>query len=280
MACGPLFWPLRSSSWINGALLKGRDIQYPQGDYRWTPAGQNRYGHFAQYYDQLGWKRFTDSTFSKLGKIIRQFKINPKEIIDFGCGTGELLSRLADLDFTGIGVDASPGMIEKARLKLDPAEFHLLVGDICDKKANRKFPLATCFFDTINHITSQKNLRRFIKNVHHHLEYGGIFVFDFLTPEGLEEWQGTDLNSKDDYFLLQKGKYIPSRKRAMISIEGFVKRPDGNYDRFYQFIEERGITIDEMNQHLVSAGFQHISMRGFFHDYEIDQGGRILGMAG
>ena len=131
--------------------MKNKKNQYPEDDYRWAPDAKNSYGHFAEYYDQLGWKRYTDSSYAKLKKIIDNLNIQSGQIIDFGCGTGELLLRLSDLGFTGTGIDITPGMIEKARLKLDSSEFELISGDICSIKLNRKFTLATCFFDTLNH---------------------------------------------------------------------------------------------------------------------------------
>lgn len=253
--------------------------KYTEDDFRWAPAGENSYGHFARYYDQLGWKRFTDSTFRKLEKILKSLKLPENRIIDFGCGSGELLARLAEMDFTGSGIDISPGMLENAMLKLDSEEFELLEGDICSAKVNKSFPLAVCFFDTLNHIITKARLRKAIKNISNHIEENGYFVFDFLTPEGLSDWEGTEINSEDEYCVIQRGKYHQRKNRAEITIEGFVKKPDGYYERFRQEIIHRGITVVEMTELLKKAGFSRISMRGFFYDWELEEGGRIFGVA-
>jgi SAM-dependent methyltransferase len=199
--------------------------------------------------------------------------------VDFGCGTGELLKRLSKLGFTGVGIDISPGMIDCAREKLGRNKFELVTGDICNVRLHRKFPLATCFFDTLNHLTTKIEVRRCVKNIRNHLEEKGLFVFDFLTPEGLDDWNGIEVTSKDNHFILQKGKHHIRKGRAHIVIEGFIKNDNGCYDRFYQEIIERSIKIDEMAEHLRRAGFENMSFRGYHYDDELEKGGRILGIA-
>ncbi|MCP4634200.1 MAG: methyltransferase domain-containing protein [candidate division Zixibacteria bacterium] len=254
-------------------------MSLPKDDYRWTPDGKNSYGHFAEFYDQLGWRKFTDLTFRKLKGILSNEKPQIRTIIDFGCGSGELLSRLSKMEFTGAGIDISPGMLEAAQLKLDTGDFELIEGNICDARVKRKFPLAVCFFDTLNHLTTKKEVGLCIKNVMRHLDNNGLFVFDFLTPEGLSDWDTTDITSEEDYFIIQKGKHLVKQNRAKISIEGFVRIPSGEYKRFSQKIAQRGITINEINGLLQKAGFSKISLRGFYFDWELDEGGRILGIA-
>lgn len=253
--------------------------KYPHCDYRWAPEQLNSYGHFSRYYDLLGWSRFTDSSFSRLKAVIRNSNPRPESVIDFGCGTGDLLMRLSEMGFTGAGIDISEGMLQQARLKLDSSEFELVAGDICDTSIDRRFPLATCFFDTLNHIPNKRSLKRFLKNARSHLADGGKFVFDFLTPEGLADWEGTDITSEEEFTIIQKGKHHPRANRAVIEIEGFVKNPHGYYDRFYQKIIERGITVEEMTELLRGAGFEKIILRGYFYGWELEEGGRIFGVA-
>ncbi len=260
-------------------MSKTGSVNLPEEDYRWSPGPLNSYGYFAEYYDELGWIRFTNYTFRKLKELINKFKITPKEIIDFGCGTGELLLRLSKLGFTGAGVDFSPGMINRAEKKLKDLEFDLFTADICSADLSREFPLAACFFDTVNHISTRRQTKKFLKNARKHVSAGGMFVFDFLTPEGVKDWEGTEVTSNEDHFILQQGKFIKEKGKALVTIEGFVKQADGKYRRFQQFLEHNGITVEEMAQYLNDAGFEHFSMQGFYHDWELDHGGRILTVA-
>ncbi len=67
-----------------------------------------------------------------LNRIFEE-KIEGKTVIaDLGCGTGELLSRMVNKEFhTLIGVDASPEMLEQARIKLpDLDSIELRLGEV------------------------------------------------------------------------------------------------------------------------------------------------------
>lgn len=77
------------------------------------------------------WDRLKKEVLGELdlnGLIVRKL-MNRQEIADLGCGTGEMLSRLLELDKTKlIGVDASPEMLEQARIRLpysDPIDLRL-----------------------------------------------------------------------------------------------------------------------------------------------------------
>ncbi|QIK76747.1 class I SAM-dependent methyltransferase [Nocardioides piscis] len=51
----------------------------------------------------------------------------PSRVADLGCGTGTLTSLLTDAGYTVDGLDFSPAMVERARLKVPTATF--VVGD-------------------------------------------------------------------------------------------------------------------------------------------------------
>jgi len=64
-------------------------------------------------------------------------KLGLDHILDLGCGSGELLARLAGRDpaFHGHGVDANPGMIDVARARGLPADrVRFSVGDASDPR--------------------------------------------------------------------------------------------------------------------------------------------------
>ncbi|MCG8633682.1 MAG: metalloregulator ArsR/SmtB family transcription factor [Desulfobacterales bacterium] len=67
-----------------------------------------------------------------LNRIIEEKVGGGKVLADLGCGTGELLSRMINKGFqTLIGVDASPEMLEQARIKLpDLDSLELRLGEV------------------------------------------------------------------------------------------------------------------------------------------------------
>lgn len=75
---------------------------------------------------------------------------SPKVIVDLACGTGDLTSELCRRfsDARVIGIDATPVMLERARLKLGPDRVDLRVGDAQDFSSSLKVKadLVACAF--------------------------------------------------------------------------------------------------------------------------------------
>jgi ubiquinone/menaquinone biosynthesis C-methylase UbiE len=66
----------------------------------------------------------------------------PADVLDLGCGTGSLLVLLAEQGHRAVGLDLAPGMLGRARAKLDGARVgaRLLVADAGDPPlAGRRF---------------------------------------------------------------------------------------------------------------------------------------------
>lgn len=53
----------------------------------------------------------------------------PGRCLDVGCGTGVAIPVLEELGWSAVGVDSSPGMLERARSRSDGAELHLAAAD-------------------------------------------------------------------------------------------------------------------------------------------------------
>lgn len=78
----------------------------------------------ADVYDQ------SMSYVSQFGEDIVQW-LNPthgETIVDFGCGTGDLAAKIAARGAEVIGVDISPEMVERARIKYPELTFQCANG--------------------------------------------------------------------------------------------------------------------------------------------------------
>lgn len=96
--------------------------------------------------------------------------------LDFACGTGRILSYLADSTEQAVGVDVSPSMLEVARKNNKNAviiEKDITQNDVLD---NRKFNLITAFRFFPN---AQPELRNEVmKLLDKHLDDDGYIVFN------------------------------------------------------------------------------------------------------
>jgi SAM-dependent methyltransferase len=102
------------------ALLDSAD-QLGQGGTAGPIATADGYDGWAEYYDQPG-----NAMIDREQPIVREILdgLPVGVALDAACGTGRHAAYLKTLGHKVIGVDSSPGMLTKARLKVPDAEFH------------------------------------------------------------------------------------------------------------------------------------------------------------
>lgn len=133
------------------------------------------YSLLAHYYDLLTdnvnydeYARYIDNTFitQKIDGII----------LDAGCGTGTMLSLLAERGYDMIGVDIDEEMLSEAKQKCPDAL--LLRQDVTEIDLFGTIRGAVSTLDVVNHIESINAVERFFSRVALFLEPDGIFIFD------------------------------------------------------------------------------------------------------
>jgi len=132
---------------------------------------------FAEIYDEIYQK--CKNYYLLISNLVRRFASPKAKILDLGCGTG-ILEMYLPKDYKIVGIDNSKEMLKIAKRKnLKNAKF--VLGDIRNFSLKEKFDAAICINDTLNHLTSLKDLKSFFSNVARYLKKGGIFIFDFNT---------------------------------------------------------------------------------------------------
>ncbi|MEI3605748.1 class I SAM-dependent methyltransferase [Pseudogracilibacillus sp. SE30717A] len=112
---------------------------------------------------------------SRLGKGILEL-LQPKEgeeILDLGCGTGDLSKEIAKTGAVVTGIDASSEMIKKARVKFSGLNFH--VADAVDYRREEKFDAV--FSNAALHWMKQSE--KVVKTIEQVLKPNGRFVAEF-----------------------------------------------------------------------------------------------------
>jgi 2-polyprenyl-3-methyl-5-hydroxy-6-metoxy-1,4-benzoquinol methylase len=120
-------------------------------------------------------------------KLFRSFPdISGKEILDVGCGEGELSTQLAKLGAKVTGIDISPELIliAERRAELDGVQDHteFLVWDILEKP----LPQARFDFITCSAVLHHVDIRKFVPVLWSSLRPGGVAVM--IEPLGLSSW--------------------------------------------------------------------------------------------
>ena len=84
------------------------------------------------------------SRFGLFITALEQAAPRPAEVLDFGCGTGDLSLMLRDEGWRVVGCDASPAMLEQARRAAPTLPWSLL-----DATGDRPLPFAAGRFDAV-----------------------------------------------------------------------------------------------------------------------------------
>lgn len=141
---------------------------------------EKNYSIYAKYYDVLNtdyslWHHIIKNNIPKADMT--------KKIIEFGCGTGNILKRYAK-SFSVYGVDLSNEMLVQAKEKIPKGTF--FCEDMVSFSTQEKFDIALCLFDTINHVLDFSKWQVFFQNVASSLTSNGVFILDTNTTQRLK----------------------------------------------------------------------------------------------
>jgi SAM-dependent methyltransferase len=139
------------------------------------------FDEYAELYDLFYQDKEYRSEVDFVQKILDQYrKIEGKNILDLGCGTGGHALPLANLGYRVTGVDRSRHMIEQAQTKADErnlsAEF--LLDDIRSVDLRRRFDAVISMFAVMGYQTSNADFFSAIQVARRHLQPDGLFIFD------------------------------------------------------------------------------------------------------
>ena len=116
------------------------------------------YTDFAYIYDKL-----IDQDYEKwadyIEEIFKTHNVNPKLVLDLGCGTGSITNILAKRGYDMIGVDLSSDMLNVARDKAmeDGLDVLYLCQDIREFELYGTVDAIICTLDVLNYITEPED---------------------------------------------------------------------------------------------------------------------------
>ena len=193
------------------------------------------YSNFAAFYDKLQSDVDYAARANVLLNLFEKYDRLPTLLLDMACGTGGFSEQFLKFGIDVIGVDPSPEMLSVAREKLyNNGNSPLL---LCQSAAELDLygtvDGAICCLDSLNHITSIKNLKKAISKVSLFLEKDGLFIFDMNTVYKHEKILADNVFVKenDDVFCVWQNRYDKRKRSTEIMLDFFVTRENG-YERF------------------------------------------------
>lgn len=125
-------------------------------------------------------------------------------------------------------------------------------------RLDRTFGLATCFFDSLNHITRTRDLGKTFESAHRVLEPEGLFIFDILDEDSFADTFSVPSITQDDDFFVGMETLCEKRRGIQFGLARFTffVRSGKDWQRTELEIVERCWHREEIDPMLVSAGFE------------------------
>lgn len=140
------------------------------------------YDAIARYYD-LDFMGFTGD----VELYLNYARLYDSPVLEVGCGTGRVVTPLAQGGFAVVGIDSSAAMLELARRKLAGQQeleerVTLMQADMRDFALERRFGMAIYALNTFMHLVEPQDQERSLACVRRHLQLGGMLFIDVQNP--------------------------------------------------------------------------------------------------
>ncbi|ETI58700.1 SAM-dependent methyltransferase [Marinomonas profundimaris] len=104
--------------------------------------------------------------------------------LDLACGTGPHIHHLLQYGYQCKGLDINQPMLDIAQQRCPSAQFEL--GNMCDFVTDEAYDFITCFLYSIHYSGDTQNLNNCIKSVHSALNKGGVFCFNSVDKNQID----------------------------------------------------------------------------------------------
>ena len=224
------------------------------------------YEALAGVYDRLtedvGYERRADY----LEKLFKKSRIPVRTVLDLACGTGSITALLMERGYEMIAADASPDMLAAAREKTE-GKPGIAPVYLCQSMPELDLygtvDAAVCCLDSLNYLTSPKEVQRTFQRLRLFIAPGGLLAFDVLTPSGLRELDGqVFLDEREDVYCVWRADFEKRSGICTYWMDIFTRREDGAWDRGVEEHRERAYEVEELRAWLMEAGFTHVRTYG------------------
>lgn len=232
------------------------------------------YQTFAKLYDDL----FDEAAYADWFQYATKFiKNKDGKLLELAGGAGRLAIQLKQAGYDDISVlDLSTEMLALAAQHAQEAELDLplIEGDMREwSDFDERFATITSFADSFNYLANEDEILMAFKQVAEHLEDGGQFLFDVISPWQTDVYYpGYIYNWHDDETAFMWSSYGVEEQPHTVEHEltFFVYNED--IDGFQQLQEvhtERTYSLDTYKRLLTEAGFTNIEVTADFGRAEV-----------
>lgn len=231
------------------------------------------YTGFAQVYDEFMDNIDYDSWCKYIISLLKKYGIDDGIVLDLGCGTGNITTRLSEAGYDMIGVDYSQDMLNIAMEKRGQDENILyLLQDMRDFELYGTVAAIVSVCDSINYITDYEDLVRVFKLANNYLDPKGIFIFDLKTEKNyINIGDSVIAEDRDGCSFIWDNYYDEEEKINEYVLSLFIKGDDGRYDKFSEEHYQRAYSLEEIKSALSEAGMEFVCAYSAFTEDNISE---------
>lgn len=219
------------------------------------------YKGLSSVYDQHSHEEVSIAFLKAIRPMLR--KMAPKGVVlELGCASGLLTTRIAAAGRPVIGVDRSRTMLRLARRRCaaQGARVRLVAADFTALPRLPKCGLAVACCDVVNHIPSRTLVARTFREAYRNLEDGGSLVFDALQRSCFERYwvDQTYYMEADTGDVIMECDWNPRRGMGTVRMTVFKKSASGGYAKRVVNLHEYLYEPRFVERALRSAGFSKV----------------------
>lgn len=231
------------------------------------------YQTFAKLYDDL----FDSEMYLQWRDyVLAQVPNKDGELLELAGGAGRLAVLLAKEGYHVSVFDLSPEMLALAMKHAQEAhvDFPLIEGDMTEwSDLPNKYATITSFADSFNYLPNEAAMQATFQQVYDHLEDGGQFLFDVISPYQTDEvYPGYMYNWHDDETAFMWASYEDDEPHSVeheLTFFVYEEEIDG-YRQIQEFHHERTYELPVYQQLLANVGFKNVQVTAEFGTEAID----------
>ena len=239
------------------------------------------YEAFASVYDIFMEQVEYDQWMNHIHAIWEKFGLQPKTVIDLGCGTGSIALPLAKEGYDVIGVDLSPEMLTEADHKAmeEGVSVRFACQDMTELELGEEADCILSLCDSMNYLTEDGQLEDAFKSIAQHMKQESLFLFDLNTEYKFKEVLGQNVfgSAEEHAAYIWENDYDDEEKINEYYVSFFIENEDGFYERIEEFHYERAYSMEEIEEGLQAAGMELVEVYdGYSFDAPRAESERLL----
>ena len=239
------------------------------------------YEAFASVYDIFMEQVEYDQWLNHIHAIWKKFGLQPKTVIDLGCGTGSIALPLAKEGYDVIGVDLSPEMLTEADHKAmeEGVSVRFACQDMTELELGEEADCILSLCDSMNYLTEDGQLEDAFKSIAQHMKQESLFLFDLNTEYKFKDVLGQNVfgSAEEHAAYIWENDYDEEEKINEYYVSFFIENEDGLYERIEEFHYERAYSMEEIEEGLQAAGMELVEVYdGYSFDAPRAESERLL----